>query len=79
MSIPPTACLISAAALGNEEAFTELAERMKVNIRHGGYSIWPCKCAEKCPRPTDEQLLALDARVKEATKGVKLERGRRRR
>lgn len=79
MSIPVEACLISAAAKGDEEAFAELARRMRINLAHGGYTMRPCHHAEKCPKPTEEEWAALDARVKEATKDVKLERGRRRR
>lgn len=65
MSLPITHCIISAAAGGDEEAFAELVRRMRVNLKIGGWSTWPCECQTPCARPSETELTDLQARLYE--------------
>ena len=67
MSIPIKACMVVKAAKGDEKAFENLIERMKLNANHGAFKVYPCDCEVACSA-TDEELEAFDARVKESLK-----------
>lgn len=73
MSCPLTNCLISKAARGNEGALNSVLEAMKINKRYGHFMIAPCPHTPPCEQPTDDQLVALNDKVVEATKGIKYE------
>lgn len=63
MSIPVSFCLISKAARGDGAAYARLLGYMRVNAECGHWSQFPCGHDPRCPRPTDEQVSALDARL----------------
>jgi len=63
VSIPITQCLLSKAARGNEAAYTTLLERMKYNLKIGGWSLWRCGCNPACEEPTQAQMDALNDRL----------------
>lgn len=66
MSIPISFCLVSKAALGDEEAFGRLKDVMKINIKQGHWSQGGCHHQPPCPQPTEEQVTALNMKLAEA-------------
>jgi len=69
MSVPIKACLVIRAASGDEDAYEKLVRAMKYNIECGHYTSYPCDCNPRCDC-TDEELEALDKRIKKDLKGV---------
>lgn len=58
MSRPVSVCLMIVALKGEDEEATQLfIDRMRENVKFGGFSIWPCKCTPRCERPSDDQVL----------------------
>jgi hypothetical protein len=62
-----------AQACSNEEGYVVLREAMRINMVYGHYSTFGCECKHepKCIVPTNEQMDALNARLKEDLKDVK--------
>jgi hypothetical protein len=66
MSLPVSACLISRAAEGDPDAFRALVLRMHANLKCGHFTLGGCSHTPPCPIPTEQQMIALDARLIEA-------------
>jgi len=56
--------------MGDEAAYNDLRDRMRVNLQYGHWSTFPCQCEPSCPQPSDEQLDALNARLQNDLAGV---------
>lgn len=63
MGMPITACLMAAAAKGNEAKYKLLLSRMAYNLEKGHFSVWSCEHKPRCAHPTTEQVLALEERL----------------
>lgn len=63
MSIPLSSCLVSKAALGNEKAYRELVNVMRINTAFGSYTQIPCRHTPQCTAPSEEQLKTLNDRL----------------
>lgn len=68
MSVPLSACLISKAGMGDEQAIKQLVSAMAVNEKYGSFSVFPCACNPPCPQLTQEQATKLNNLVKAALK-----------
>lgn len=55
--------MVYRAALGDEAAFKWLVDAEEYNRTQFAFTISPCECTPPCPRPTDEQRVALNNRV----------------
>lgn len=66
MSRPLIACEISKAAKGDESAFKQLVEKLKINLAWGAYSTFPCQHNPSCPCPTEEEMNQLNDRLQKA-------------
>jgi hypothetical protein len=62
MSIPIPSCLIS-KAVTDEKAYKVLLERMTYNLECGHWTCLGCSHNPPCPEPTEEQIVALEARL----------------
>lgn len=63
MSTPIISCMLFKAALGDEQTYAELIRIMKNNYEYGHWSQYGCNCDPPCPKPTQEQCDALNARM----------------
>jgi len=51
------------AARGDEGSYQKVQQAMRYNIAFGSQTIFPCNCQPRCPRPTEQQIKALDSRL----------------
>ena len=63
MSIPISACLVTKAANGDEQAYSKFKAAMLKNLQHGTFSTYPCECNPRCKQPSDELLDKLQERL----------------
>ena len=70
MSLPISWCQIQKAAKGDKEAEEQVIKAMKMNAYFGHFSIFGCKHDPHCEPATEEQLKALNEKIKEATKDI---------
>jgi len=63
MSMPIPDCWFFKAARGDEAAYKQLMDAVKVNMMYGHYSQSHCRCSSPCVRPTHDELKKLYARM----------------
>lgn len=63
MSVPVSYCLIAKAAAGDDAAYQSLLAAMRINMKCGHYSTFPCNCDPPCAEVTKEQGEALNQRL----------------
>jgi hypothetical protein len=59
MSMPIVICHVFKAAKGDEKAKATLQNRLDYNKGKGGFSVWNCECDPPCPKPSEDELVAL--------------------
>jgi len=62
MSQPVSECLIYKACR-DEEAYRILIQKMRINLKHGGFTMSECAHTPPCKPPTPEEIRKLDARA----------------
>jgi len=75
MSQPISACTISKAAHGNQDALKFLTQAMKTNVECGHYSTFPCRHDPPCPVPTEEMMKKLNQHLHETAEREGWKRG----
>jgi hypothetical protein len=71
MSMPISYCFI-VAATKDEDVYQKLLETMKLNIAHGSFSQFPCKCDPPC-EAREEEIEILNEKLKKDLAEVQLD------
>lgn len=66
MSAPISACWISKAVQGDQQAFKTLLGAAIYNLDNPSNLVFSCNCKPPCPEPSPEQIKALNAQIRAA-------------